>query len=35
MKELIAINDLFTLSYYTTLNPNDIPGDPDSTGWIT
>ncbi|CAF3984020.1 unnamed protein product [Rotaria sp. Silwood2] len=35
MNELIAINDLFTLSYYTTLDSNEILGDPDSGGWVT
>lgn len=35
MNELIAFDDLFTLSYYTTLDPSVILGDPDSKGWIT
>ncbi len=35
MNELIAMDDLFTLSYYTTLDSSNILGDPDSTGWIT
>ncbi|CAF1560781.1 unnamed protein product, partial [Adineta ricciae] len=35
MKELIALDDLFTLSYYTTLNSKQILGDPDDNGWIT
>ncbi len=35
MKELVALDDLFTLSYYTTTNPQDILGEPDSRGWIT
>ena len=35
MDELIAMDDLFTLSYYTTLNPNEILADPNSTGWVT
>jgi hypothetical protein len=35
MDELIAMDDLFTLSYYTCADSKDILGDPDSTGWIT
>ena len=35
MDELIAMDDLFTLSFYTPVDPNDILHDPDSTGWIT
>jgi hypothetical protein len=35
MKELVALDDLFTLSYYTTKNPQSILGEPDSRGWIT
>lgn len=35
MNELIIMNDLFTLSYYTNLDPNVILGDPDSNGWVT
>jgi hypothetical protein len=35
MDELIAMDDLFTLSYYTSLDPKDILGDPNSTGWVT
>src|ERR1700733_10134819 len=29
------MDDLFTLSYYTSLDPEDILGDPDSKGWVT
>lgn len=32
--ELIELDDLFTLSYYTTLNQNAILSDPDNNGWI-
>ena len=35
MDELVYMNDLFALSYYTTLDSNDILGDPDSKGWVT
>ena len=35
MDELIAMDDLFTLSYYTSVDAKDILGDPDSTGWVT
>ncbi|CAF1018490.1 unnamed protein product [Rotaria sordida] len=35
MDELIAFDDLFTLSYYTTLDPKEILADPDNAGWIT
>jgi len=35
MNELIAMDDLFTLSYYSSVDPKDILGDPDSAGWIT
>jgi hypothetical protein len=35
MDELIIINDLFTLSFYTSLKSEDILGDPDSKGWVT
>lgn len=33
--ELIALDDLFTLSYYTTDNSNKILGDPNEHGWVT
>jgi hypothetical protein len=29
------MDDLFTLSYYTSLDSEDILGDPDSKGWVT
>lgn len=35
MKELVDLDDLFTLSYYTTRDPNAILGDPDDSGWVT
>jgi len=35
LDELIALDDLFTLSYYTSLRADDILGDPDEEGWIT
>jgi len=35
MKELVALDDLFTLSYYTPPNPNAILGEPNSDGWVT
>ncbi|CAF1333805.1 unnamed protein product [Rotaria sordida] len=35
MDKLIAFDDLFTLSYYTTLDPKEILADPDNAGWIT
>ncbi len=35
MKELVALDDLFTLSYYTTLDPNAILGEPNNSGWVT
>jgi len=35
MNELVAMDDLFTLSYYTSTDGEDILGDPDSKGWIT
>lgn len=35
MKELVALDDLFTLSYYTTKDPNAILGEPDNNGWVT
>ena len=33
--ELIMLDDLFTLSYYTTTDKNKILSDPNSNGWIT
>ena len=35
IEELIATDDLFALSYYTTWDPMDILGDADSTGFVT
>ncbi|MCX8044594.1 MAG: hypothetical protein N3B18_10800 [Desulfobacterota bacterium] len=35
MQELVALDDLFTLSYYKTLDPNAILGEPDDKGWVT
>lgn len=32
--ELIALDDLFTLSYYTTLDGDTILGDPNDRGWV-
>jgi hypothetical protein len=34
MTELIELNDLFTLSYYTTLDKDVILGEPNEKGWI-
>lgn len=34
MSELLERDDLFTLSYYTTLDRDRILGDPDPTGWV-
>jgi hypothetical protein len=35
MKELIKHDDLFIISYYTTLCHERILGEPDENGWIT
>lgn len=35
INELVSYDDLFTLSYYTTLDPNAILGEPDDRGWVT
>lgn len=35
MDELVAMDDLFTISFYTSQDPKDILGDPDSNGWVT
>ena len=35
MNELVAFDDLFTLSYYTKTDPQAILGDPDERGWVT
>lgn len=34
MDELVQLNDLFTLSYYTTRNELTILSDPDESGWV-
>lgn len=33
-EELLGIDDLFTLSYYTSLDRHEILGDPDPWGWV-
>jgi hypothetical protein len=33
--ELVELDDLFTLSYYTTSDQSAILADPDASGWIT
>lgn len=35
LRELVAYDDLFTLSYYTTTDPAVLLGDPDAGGWLT
>lgn len=35
MRELVELDDLFTLSYYTTTDPNAILGEPTNGGWVT
>ena len=35
MDELIQIDDLFTLSYYTTTDKDRLLADPNERGWIT
>ncbi|MGI9213975.1 MAG: hypothetical protein ACR2HF_16020 [Methylococcaceae bacterium] len=35
MDELIALDDLFTLSYYIAYDPGIILDDPDEDGWVT
>jgi len=34
LPELIRLDDLFTLSFYTKLDPDVILGDPDESGWV-
>ncbi|MCS7014629.1 MAG: hypothetical protein RMI91_14600 [Gemmatales bacterium] len=34
MAELVAYDDLFTLSYYTTTEPEKLLGEPDERGWL-
>jgi hypothetical protein len=35
IEELIALDDLFALSFYTSSDPQEILGDADSTGYVT
>ncbi len=35
IREIIEIDDLFTLSYYTTTDKDEILSDPNENGWIT
>jgi hypothetical protein len=35
MDELVRIDDLFTLSYYSSLDPKEILGEPNDRGWVT
>ena len=35
IEELIALDDLFALSFYTSENPADILNDADSSGFVT
>lgn len=35
IEQLIALDDLFALSFYTTMDPDDVLRDPDSTGFVT
>jgi len=34
LEELVALDDLFTLSYYTAESPEIILVDPDASGWV-
>lgn len=34
LSELLRLDDLFTLSYYTTSMPEELLGDPDEKGWV-
>lgn len=34
MTELVALDDLFALSYYSTLDKNKILGEPNENGWV-
>jgi hypothetical protein len=34
IEELVRLDDLFTLSFYTTLDHDKILGEPDSRGWV-
>ena len=35
MRELVELDDLFTLSYYTTNDANILLGNPSADGWLT
>ncbi|CAF1137757.1 unnamed protein product [Didymodactylos carnosus] len=35
IEELIALDDLFVLSFYTSLDPEEILADADNTGYVT
>lgn len=35
VEELVRLDDLFTLSYYTSCDHDKILGEPDQSGWIT
>jgi hypothetical protein len=35
LEELMSLDDLFLLSYYATLDPGRILGEPDPRGWVT
>jgi hypothetical protein len=35
MRELVELDDLFTLSYYTTNDANILLGNPNADGWLT
>lgn len=35
LEELLELDDLFTLSYYTSHSADEILGDPDATGWVS
>lgn len=35
MAELVGLDDLFTLSYYTDNSPSAILGEPNGKGWVT
>lgn len=34
LPELLGIDDLFTLSFYTPRDPGDVLRDPDERGWV-
>jgi len=33
-EELLKIDDLFTLSFFTTANPAEVLADPNENGWV-